>query len=114
MNRIKEARLAKGLTQKQLGDLVGWSYSTISLYESGGRKPEPETLLTLANILGVSTDYLLGRDDEQDTKKEPAIPDRLDDALIEMLVNLSPEEAQRVQDFVSGPKGRGFESHHFD
>ena len=40
---IKEIRLSKGLTQKQLGELCGMSESMIRQYELGYRNPKRET-----------------------------------------------------------------------
>ena len=60
--RLKEARLAKNLTQEALGDIVGVTKGSISLYESGQRTPKLETLLEFMYALGVSADYLLGAD----------------------------------------------------
>ena len=59
-NRLKTLRLQKGLTQKELALQVGVTKSTISAYEKGERKPAYETLVLLARIFNVSTDYLLG------------------------------------------------------
>jgi len=60
-NRIFELRKSRGLTQKQLGQQFGLAESTISLYEAGKRQPDYETLSRLADYVGVSIDYLLGR-----------------------------------------------------
>lgn len=104
MTRILEARVNAGLSQKEVALSLGVKAPSVWAWESGKSKPTAANLEALSKLYHVSVDYLLGRDDEQDIKKEPAIPDKLDDALIEMLVNLSPEEAQRVQDFVAGMK----------
>ena len=60
--RLKEARLAKGFTQSALGEIVGVTKGSISLYESGQRTPKLETMLEFMYALGVSADYLLGAD----------------------------------------------------
>ena len=60
--RLREARIEKGFTQEALGDLIGVTKGSISLYESGGRTPKLETVLELMYTLGVSADYLLGAD----------------------------------------------------
>jgi len=49
--RIKQARKEKGLTQKQLGELLGVTQATIQQYETGN--PKPETLKRIAKALGV-------------------------------------------------------------
>jgi HTH-type transcriptional regulator, competence development regulator len=59
--KIKKARLAKKLTQEQLAGIVNTKKTTISNYENGYSSPSNKTLADLANALGVTTDYLLGR-----------------------------------------------------
>ena len=59
-NRLKTLRLKKGLTQKELAIQIRVTKSTVSAYEKGERKPPYETLVLLARIFNVSTDYLLG------------------------------------------------------
>ena len=55
---IKEARKKAGLTQKELGALVGTSEAMISQYENGHRRPKYTTLETIAKALGIEVDYL--------------------------------------------------------
>ena len=57
---LREARLAAGLSQKEVAEAIGVAKSTYSLYESGGREPDVEKIKKLAGILGVSGDTLLG------------------------------------------------------
>lgn len=52
--KIKAIRLAKGLSQKQLGILCGLSEPTIRLYELGLRHPNQEKLGRISKELGVS------------------------------------------------------------
>lgn len=60
-DKLKELRLQKGLTQKQLGDLINISDRVIGYYESNDRFPkDPSTLKQIANIFNVSVDYLIG------------------------------------------------------
>lgn len=60
--RIKLLRKQKGLTQKQLADLLDISASTVAMYETGRREPDTQTLNKFAELFGVSVDYLLGRE----------------------------------------------------
>ena len=99
MNRIRELRKKKNLTMKDLGDAIGVAESTVSLYETGKRQPDQETLLLLANFFHVSLDYLVGRINNE---KPTAIGDGLDRELIDLMSGLSPQEVQRVRDFVAG------------
>ena len=53
-------RTNAGLTQAQLGNLVGVTKSVISYYELQERSPSPDVLIKLSQIFHVSTDELLG------------------------------------------------------
>lgn len=57
---LQELRKDKGLTQAQVGALVGVSASAISAYENGVSEPTIETLKNLARLYHVNTDFLLG------------------------------------------------------
>lgn len=61
-HRLKYIRKKKGLTQSELGDILGLDKSTISCYEKELRCPHINTLIELMHIFGVSADYLLGAD----------------------------------------------------
>ena len=60
--RLREARKQRGLTQTELGELIGVGKSAICCYEKETRNPTLEALLELINVFGVSADYLLGAD----------------------------------------------------
>lgn len=60
--RLREARINKGLTQSQLGEILGVTKGAVSLYESEQRSPKSENILEMIYALGVSADYLLGSD----------------------------------------------------
>lgn len=62
--RLKELRLAAGLTQKQLGQLINVTKVSICCYESGTRTPTLDTLFCLAKVFHVDLNYLLGSDQE--------------------------------------------------
>lgn len=57
--RIAALRRSAGLSQAQLADELKISPSAVGMYEQGRREPAVETLVTLARIFGVTTDYLL-------------------------------------------------------
>lgn len=62
--RIKYEREKRGWSQKYIAEQTGIPSSNISRYETGERKPDIATLVTLANFMGCSVDYLLGRSDD--------------------------------------------------
>lgn len=48
------------MTQKEVADSIGVAKSTYSLYESGSREPNVQTIKKIADVLSVSADDLLG------------------------------------------------------
>ena len=61
--KIRNARIAKGLTQEQVAEAVLVSRQTISNWENENIQPSIDMLVSLANVFNVTTDYLLGLDD---------------------------------------------------
>ena len=59
--RIRRYRLEQGLTQTQLGKLVGVSQRVVAYYEVKGVSPPPELLTRIADALKVSIEALFGR-----------------------------------------------------
>ena len=62
MNRLKEARLATGMSQKDVADALHLAPPSVSNWENGKTNPSQENLKALAELYHVSIDYLLGRD----------------------------------------------------
>lgn len=58
-NFLHELRSRRGLTQYQLGALVGVSDKAVSKWENGSSKPQSNILYKLSDVLGVSVDELL-------------------------------------------------------
>lgn len=71
MKRLRELRTNVGLSMKEFGSIIGLAESTISLYETGKREPDFNTLAKIANYFNVTIDYLLGN---TEIKKESATP----------------------------------------
>lgn len=57
--RIRKARLEKGITQAQLGKLVGKAESTVRTWELDRAQPSPETLDKVADALNVTYAMLM-------------------------------------------------------
>ena len=57
--RIALLRRDRGMNQGQLAQRLGVSPSAVGMYEQGRREPSAAILVALADIFGVSTDYLL-------------------------------------------------------
>lgn len=64
---LRNARLRKGLSQKELAEKLGVARSSYCMYESGDREPNIITILKIADLLDVSTNELLGYDEEPQT-----------------------------------------------
>lgn len=60
MLRLKEARKAKGLTQVEVSKIIGISQNGYSDWETGKNRVDAVSLNKLADLYGVSVDYLLG------------------------------------------------------
>ena len=63
-DRACELRKAAGLSQRELGEVLGLSQNAISTIESGSRRTTIEKLVLLAEFFHASTDYLLGITDD--------------------------------------------------
>lgn len=61
--RLHDLRMENGLTAQYMADKLGLSLRAYQFYESGKREPSLKTLVKIADILMVSTDYLLCRDE---------------------------------------------------
>lgn len=57
---IKKLRIQKHLTQKELGNKLGITTSTVASYESQDRLPSIAVLIKLSSVFNVSIEYLLG------------------------------------------------------
>ena len=63
--RLQALRKEKGMTQREMADLMQMQLRSYQHYEGGDRRPDYEGLIALADYFGVSTDYLLGRSDQR-------------------------------------------------
>jgi len=63
--RIRNLREDHDLTQKAVGSKINLPQRTYAYYESGGRMVPPGVLCALAELYGVSVDYILGLTDDR-------------------------------------------------
>lgn len=63
--RLKYLRELRGLSQKDMAELLSVTITTLSGYESDQRKPDYEVLRRISGFFGVSEDYLFGRESFQ-------------------------------------------------
>lgn len=95
--RIKEFRRERGYSQEQIARKLHITQGAVSQWEKGITTPSAQQIAQLADLLGTTADDLLGRN-------KPTPKPSLDDALISLLLSLSPAQLQRVKDFVAGMK----------
>lgn len=72
--RLRTLRLAKGLTQEALGELVGMRYQVVAKYERGAIEPGWPVVIKLADALGVDVGEFREGDDQGDDTDPPAPP----------------------------------------
>lgn len=93
-NSIKNARKAKGLTQKELAKLLKCSHTTISKYEQGEIENMPRPRMQkMAEILEVSPVVLFDFADESTKQPEQNELSDVKRALIDLIEGLSENEA---------------------
>lgn len=95
---LKESRLKSGLSQKDLSENIGVAKSTYSLYESGKREPNVDTIKKIASALNVSADTLLGIDEEPTTLAAHFDGDEYTEEEL--------DEIKQFAEFVKGKRGK--------
>ena len=64
MTRLRECRENARLSQKYVAITLGVAAPSVANWERGKTKPTPENMVKLADLYGVTTDYLMGRTDD--------------------------------------------------
>ena len=108
MNRLRQLRVERHLTIRQLGEKVGISYVTISRLESEVRPFTLDHLTRLSQFFDCSFDYILGKSDERKPQPKVQFPelDSVQIALLAHTKDLSDEEKQQVVDFIEFIKSK--------
>ncbi|WP_144461031.1 helix-turn-helix domain-containing protein [Siminovitchia fortis] len=94
-DRLKKLRNERKITQEELGKKVNVIKVSISGYENGNRNPDTETLQKLADFFEVSTDYLLGRTDNNEINNKVTVAGQE--------ITLSPEELKVFEELKKHP-----------
>ncbi len=102
-NRIKFLRKRANITQSELAEKLNLSFGTISKYEKDEISIPSETLLKIANIFNVSTDFLLGRVDikNESIAIAASTKDNID------LSDICDEDKEAIMRFVEMAKNKG-------
>ncbi len=96
-NRIYELRTAKGLSQRELGKLVGVSNKAVSKWETGAAKPRAEKLAKLSEVFGVPLGALFSSDPDGAGGESPA---GARDGEISFAIGLLSREMKRTKHFL--------------
>ena len=88
-SRIKQARLAKNMTQEDLADQIDISVAFLSRVERGNAQINLKRLTQVAEILGVSPGYLL-------TGSNMKSKDYMKDDFIELLGKCTPSQQRLI------------------
>lgn len=94
-DRIKNLREELGIDQKELAKRIGIDKGVMNRIELGSRPARDEELSKIADVFGVSVDYLLGRTDIRNYE-ENTIAAHTDDRTQQ----LSEEGRKRLDDFI--------------
>ena len=94
MNKIKQLREEKAMTQYQLGKCLNVQNTTISMYEREERQLDTPTINKLCSVLECTSDYLLGRSEVRD----PIISN--EDALRIKAYHALPERDRKIIDTI--------------
>ena len=93
-NNIKVAREQKGLTQQECVDIFGVKLRAWQTYEQGVSEPKYELLCKIADTFGVTTDYLLGR--EEQPNPLALLNNKVDDDKFIELYSTLPDYAKEI------------------
>ena len=97
MNRLRELRIAHGMTQADLAGELNVARTAISKYEIGQLDLSSSTILRLCDIFGCTADYLLGRSPLQSPEMTPDEEDLL------LAWRAAPPEIRAIIDTALGP-----------
>lgn len=101
--KLKTARNAKGMTQKQLAEIVGVKHNSVCDWEKGKSNPDPDMIELLCGTLEVTPTYLVGSKSDDEYSKiigklmnEPGMLDMIDD-----YKSLSREDKKAIRQIIS-------------
>lgn len=95
MERLRQERLKRELSQETLANRIGISRTTIAQYENGTRRPTGDIAVRLARELGVSSAYLLGATDNPE--RDDRLPEDWEAVVEEALSQgFSPADVRRA------------------
>lgn len=97
--RLKELRTERCLSQTELAKKIETTQRNLSNWENGINEPDFETLIRIADVFQVTTDYLLGLEPTVDFSAQNISP--VDRKIIDKLKDLSDEKKAAVLTLIS-------------
>lgn len=85
--RLQSLRRKEGWSQQDVADRLGIPRSSYAGYENGSREPDFEMLVRLAELFGVSSDYLLGVTDDPRPARLHATISRIEQSVAQLGVD---------------------------
>lgn len=110
-NRLKSALENAGISQVQLAQELNLTGPAVNRWCNNVTQPDADAIVKIANILNVSTDYLLGNDSGSDDKLENELKEK--EILKELLIrngymkpneDLTNEELTKLMKFINANK----------
>lgn len=91
--KLKNLRKSKNLLQSDIAKKLNVSTSAVGMWEQGRAQPDSWCIKQLANIFGVTTDYLLDNDIKEDKNKDllESISEDLSDPINRVLYKKTSE-----------------------
>ena len=114
IERLKELRKERGISQATLAEYLGLSKSTIGMYETGAIDPSVEALNGIADFFNVSIGYLLGEEDYSIYYLRPEVASKAQEIyedpnlriLLDAKRDLSPEDLDVVINMIKALKAK--------
>lgn len=103
---LKQLRTASKMTQPELAGKLGISRSTVSMYESGAREPDFETLEDIADLFNVDMNTLIGTDSIDQLPMKPPTDDDIKFALFGGSGDITDAMYEEVKKFAAYVKQR--------
>ena len=105
-NKLKQLRISKNKTQQQVADYLGITRAAYSHFENNRNDPDKETLVKLAILFDVTTDFLLGRNHtpEWANKDEVMELDKLLNSNLGMTYGpeeMTAEDREQINDLIA-------------
>lgn len=96
--KIMKLRKTRGLSQEELADMLDVTRQSVSKWESGQSIPDIQKIVQLSQLFGVTTDYLLGDDEDERLPQEAEKP---------VAVKVRTIRREEAQEFMARAKANG-------